>query len=257
MSSITTPAYSWFAPYLNGLNLKFVSSNVIKIAAGSCTNSNTENVINLISDVFVSTLVSGLGGLDTGTIESNTFYAVYVVASSFSPEVQINSESYEENPYPAVGVLSLASNAYPYINYPYNMFRRVGYVLTDSNADIIGFVQTGNSLDRKMMYNEPVTVLVNGSSASFAEVTISSAVPNPNLDVFCLSVFNPTEVGSELVLNPYGSVSNGYQYLVATAAETTVQVLGLPSGSYFDDAAISYKVQGTVGIQISGYVDQL
>ena len=257
MSSITTPAYSWFAPYLSGLNLQFVSSAVIRISSGACTNSGTQNVITLTSSVLVSTLVSGIGGLDTGTIAENTIYAVYVVGSSFSPEVQINSESYEENPYPAAGILSLASNDYPYINYPYNMYRRVGYVLTDSNADIIGFVQTGNSLDRKMMYNEPVTVLVNGTSASFAAVTLSSAVPNPGLDVLCLSVFNPTEIGSELVLNPYGAVSNGYQYVKAASAETVVQVLELPSGSYFNNAAISYKVQGSVGIQVSGYVDQL
>jgi len=241
-----TPIVNAGLKYINGLNLSLTSDEVIAISAGACRDSTNTNDIIVNSALAVSNIVSGAGGLDTGTVAADTFYAVFVIGDSTK----------YNNP---VGLLSLSATA-PILPYGYDMFRRIGWIKTDATSDNLAFRQRGASNDRWMWYDVAIaTDITAGSSATFAAVDLSGGLPDLTVgtEVNLLCLFTPTAGDDTLEIRP-GSSSAAAGYVrasgaVAAVVETTNLVCPTDATT-----GVDYKVTGSaVALSVAAYLDQL
>jgi hypothetical protein len=261
---VTPPMVNAGMNYINGLELTWLTTTTISVAAGLCRDSTNVNDISVglplpveatqtgvepVADgtgaVTIDTTVSGAGGLDTGTIAASTFYAVYAIG-----------DSYSGNPGSALISADLET---PLLPVGYNMFFRIGYVKTDGSSHFLAFRQVGAGLDRWMWYDAPIaTGVTNGSSATYASVDCSAGLPaaTPTMvNFYC--VFSPTGTNDKLVLVPGTSTATlGYATLSGTGAAVTGNLV-CPTDAPLTDA-IDYKVTGSAtAISVAAYLDQL
>ena len=85
MADPNLPAVNAGELYINGMavsNDSTTPDEIINIAAGSCRDSTNVNDIVLSAAVDVSNVLSGAGGLDTGSVAVSSWYAVYILADS-------------------------------------------------------------------------------------------------------------------------------------------------------------------------------
>lgn len=264
--SISSTAVSPGLILISGLELTWTSTTVITVAAGYARDSSNTNVINMGNALSVAatgtgeqpvaagtgaqtitTTVSGVNGLDIGAIAASTFYAVYVIGDSF-------------NVSPGSVIIS-ANLTTPTLPAGYNMYLRIGYVLTDGSKHFLPFRQNGSGLDRWMWYDTAiVTSVTAGTSSTYAAVDATGALPNGNpLMVNWLCTFTPTGAGNGLNLRAGASSStNGYAIATGDAAGVAHEVnMFCPTDSPITQA-IEYKVVGTaVAIDVQAYLDQL
>mgnify|MGYP000449806339 FL=1 len=242
-----SPIYTPFTAFINGLAMAYTSTTSITIAAGNASDSTVINEIILAAPAVISTAANGLNGLDTGTIANNTHYAVYVVADSTEK-------------YPAGAMLSLASNAAPYLPFGYDMFRRVGYVLTNGSAEILEFTQRKNGVNRDLWYaNAIATNITAGASATFAAVTASASVPAGAKEVFIKAVLTADAGATRTAaLRAHSSTSTlGQVFMSSPASTVTTASLLCPCDA---SGAIDYVVSNAaaaIALSVSGYVDAL
>ncbi len=259
--NVNSPIYAWFAPFLTGFKLTYVSATALTLSAGIATDSSDNvgsNVIKLDADVTLSFAKNGYNGLDRGTVAANTFYKVYAIGSSAHPAVSANDQVVVENKYPAGGLLS--TSATPSLPFGYDMYRYVGTVLTDGSGNLLKFAQTGADLDRTMWYDTAIVVLTGGNAASNTLIGLSAAVPAPYLKVMVEVSFIPSTASGKVWLQPYGSTANG-GYAIITGQSSGVEVTengDLPCSSNSGAPAIQYRVLGSsVLLSVNGYVDEL
>ena len=252
--------------YINGLQLSYATGTTLTISAGACANSSNQNFITVGLPLNVAatqtgtepvaagsgaftldTAVSGAGGLDTGAMANNTFYAVYAIGDSFDNNA---------------GSVVISENlTSPLMPSGYDMYFRIGYVKSDGSADLLAFRQNGTGLDRWMWYDAVIaTDVTAGASATYVPVDASAGLPSsqPTM-VNWACVFTPTAAEDALVLVPGTSTAAG-GYAVASGDVAGVAVstnLVCPTDSPNTDA-IDYKVTGSaVAISVQAYLDQL
>lgn len=265
--AISTPAVNARQYYINGLKLAWVSNTTLTVGAGRCSNSTNVNDISVglplnvaatqtgvlpvtagTGAVTINAASNGAGGLDIGALANSTYYAVYAIG-----------DSYGNNPGSALISANLTA---PLLPAGYDMSFRLGYLKTDGSAHILNFRQDGCGLDRWMWYNAAIiTNITGGSSATFAPVDCSSALPSlvtPTNAVF-LCLFTPTAAGDSLVLSAgVSTVDSGYAFASGSvAAVATTATLTCPTDGPVTNA-IDYKVTGSaVAIYVIAYLDQL
>lgn len=264
--TISTPIVNAGFQYINGLELTYLTTTTIQVAAGICRDSTNTNDISVglaipvaatntgvepvaagTGPVVINGAVNGAGGLDSGALAASTFYAVYAIGDSYN----INLGS----------ALISANLSTPYLPSGYDMFFRIGYIKTDGASHILAFRQDGVGLDRWMWYDAAIaTSITAGASATYAPVDASAALPSstPTM-VNWLCAFTPTAAADKLVLVPGTSTATaGYASAsgdVAAVANTVNLIC--PTDSPSTDA-IDYKVTGSaVAISVAAYLDQL
>jgi hypothetical protein len=155
--------------YLGGLTLSRLSTTTVGIAAGACASSDNTTLMSLGSAVTKSTGAwaagSGNGGLDTGTVASNTWYHVFVIER---PDTQL------------VDVLFSASATAPSLPSNYTNFRRIGAVRTNGSAQLIDFVQEGDNF----RWLADVTDLAGGSWSTTAALTTLTVPTGVKVEAF-------------------------------------------------------------------------
>lgn len=235
--------------YLTGLGLSndaTTPDEIVNIAIGQARDSTNVNDIVVSTAVSARNTVSGAGGLDTGTVAADTFYAVYVIADSTG----YNSPT---------GLLSLSATA-PVIPGGYDMFRRVGYVLTDATSDNLVFDQRGAGKDRAMYYRASIaTDITAGSSATFAAVDVSDSIPLASTTGIFKLTFTPTGANDEAALRSGDSAIDEGQAVMngVAAGVVTIGMLTCPVGTTLA-SGVDYKVTGaSTAINVQGYIDQL
>lgn len=267
--------------YINGLNLVHVDDENITVKSGSCRDSTNKDDIILSADANCDILTNGIGGLDTGSVAASTFYAVHIVASSLSanPVTDIQqqrlytgsgaftiqstpSSDVSNNPQPGI-MFSLSATA-PTLPLNYDMFRRIGYVLTDGSSDILAFWQTGGGADRTMWYDALITELSGGTSATFAAIDLATSVPvaalgGTSTDVIFNIALTPTGADDTMALRPTGSASvAGFVIMGGDAAGVVhTDQITCPCAISASVAKVDYLVTGAVTISTAGYVDKL
>jgi hypothetical protein len=277
--------------YVNGLNLTWQSNTTIAVNIGAARDSTGVQDIVLPAITTLNAATVGVNGLDTGTLGVSTFYYVYVIGSSLgaNPDVNISvqaspmaanstvlngiviTEGVVTPPTWSVGnnyqpgVLLSLSNSAPNLPAGYDMFRRIGAVLTNGSSQILDFWQAaGNNTGRMMYYDAAINVLTAGASASFVAINLSTAVPliaaagYEDLVMFDV-LLTPTGAGNHVNFRPTGSSStNGMAIMSGDVAgvvhEDSIQVIAAPSAGVL---SVDYKVTGTVTVNVTGYVDYL
>ena len=238
--------------YVDGLGMTWVSTSAISIASGAARDSSNINDIISKSAISVVTSKVGPGGLDAGTVADNTFYAVYLLGDStqYSPTSAILS----------------ANLTAPLIPLGYDMYRRVGYILTDGTPHVLNFwqaIQSGKSRD--MYYDVNITISTNLTADAWATLSLATAVPGAfQTNVFLLANQNSGTTSVQvMIFRPTGSSStNGIAAVTLGASDAygwivpLVTVCGVSAGV----AKIDYELedaQNQSSLFVCGYTDQL
>lgn len=268
--------------YINGLQLSWVSGTAISVAPGQARDArNINDVFSPVSPnppfdsydqfdlahgaidaallsvpqaISLSIASNGAGGLDTGTVAADSFYSVYLIGSS------AGGDQASANDYVATSAIFSLSAVQPELPAGYDMFRRIGYVLTSGASAILEFDQRGSGSDRYMFYRASIpTDITAGSSAVFAAVDVSDSIPKASIMGIFKCTFTPTGADDPLALRSGDSAVDEGQAVESGSAAGVVKIcmMECPVGATLS-SGVDYKVTGSaVAINVQGYIDQL
>jgi hypothetical protein len=130
----------------------------IDIAAGECFDNSTSESMVLSSAITKQidaawAVGTGTGGLDTGTVAANTWYYVWSIKRTDTG---------------VVDALFSTSSSSPTMPTNYTVKRRIGAVLTNSSANILGFQQEGD----EFLWDDPPLTLNGSGNSSGTNLTM-------------------------------------------------------------------------------------
>ncbi len=250
--------------YVNGLTLGLgvinadaLSSATLVVGIGSCRNSTDTNDISLTAAATLNTAVSGaVNGLDQGALAATTKYAVYVIGDSTE--------------YNATGTLLSTSFSQPLLPVGYDMFRRIGMVMSNAaGTRILNFHQRGNGSVRPTYYAVPFATLITaGASATFADVILTTWVPiSYQGRVYILSALTADAGGTRTVVysadrtTTIAAAATAGEVIESSPASTVTSAsLVVPYSVAAGVATIQYAVSNAsaqVAVSVQGFEDQL
>jgi len=215
------PIYQLPHLYIAGLNISYASTTVIGVSPGQArdmndaidmpvawpdSNNNINPAIlfqNYQQPILINSAVSGVNGLDTGTIAASTQYAIYLIG---------DSRGYN----PVAGLLSLTSNSAPIMPQGYDSLRLLGFAQTDGSSHFVYATHKPQNMVGALTYiNSPaISVLSGGNATSFTaiDLTTNSAIPTttlPNVICWLFVTFTPAAAGDTVQFRPTGSTATG------------------------------------------------
>ncbi len=266
-------------PYINGMRLTWVSTTTFTVGAGQvrdssnttdilmgttlfpATGSGGTNSLSTSAAVTITTTVSGVGGLDVGTITASKLYSVFAIGDSRG----FNAGS---------AVFSLAvPTAGPHLPLGYDSWRYIGSVAVDSGSHFIPFLQTGAQALRSMWYDSGTldgthVGLAIPSSATAASQTLATIgvlttiVPQTVLEVMVYAGLIANAAADSLWLTPKGFTAavTGFASPAASTMKSLLRVPAAFNGGTPNIVEIDYATSSataTVSFTCPGYVDQL
>jgi hypothetical protein len=244
--SVNIPIINARLAYVNGLQLSWASNTTFTMAAGAASNSTDINDIELPALVTNTITSVGVNGVDIAAAVASSFYSVYIIG---------DSTKYQ----PTASLISLSATA-PRLPFGYDMYRRVGFILTDGSANIRQFWQYGNNSERTMYYDVGISELAAGAATTFTAIDLATSVPPVKCQVIFDVAFTPdgaTEVAEFL---PFGSTATaGIVRFGTGVAGAQVGTVMVPSALDAGVPKVLYKVAAgdTLTLLTVGYVDSL
>jgi hypothetical protein len=245
--------------YANGLGIAKTAAQTLSMALGAARDSTNTNdiILNATNPNVVDGVISingayvGANGVDVAVLAESSLYAVYVIG---------DSTEYQ----PTAALLSLNATQ-PNLpgGFPsggYDMYRRVGWILTDSSANILQFWQYGSDETRTYYYDVGISVLSGGTEASFTAVSLSAAVPPITTEVLLNYTFTPTALGDLAEFLPYGSTaSNGIIQISGGVAQAQKGMVTVPTELDSGAATVLYKLTNTATLTllVAGFKDYI
>lgn len=238
--------------YVNGLQLTWLTGTTMFIGGGQARDSTDINDILLSpAGCTINVAVQGINGIDQGTIAASTFYYVYVIGDSTAMDT--TSPGYV----PTAGLISLSATN-PALPANYDMFRRIGTVLTSSGSVLLAFRQLRAQAYRKMWYDTSISVLAATAAAAFTAQSLAVAVPPIATEVGFRANLLPNAAGNFVELRPTGSSSAaGYVQMSGDVAAVhhidtiSCPCNATPSIDWVTDAA------STVALNVEWYLDPI
>jgi hypothetical protein len=232
------PVYNLSHLYLNGLNISVASTTILGIAPGMARDSNNvidmevgyadlENNVNpatqfqgYIPGLLLNAAVNGVNGLDAGVIAASTQYAVFLIG---------DSRGYNST----AAILSLTSNAAPFLPMGYDSLRLLGFIETDASSHFVYATHKPQNMIGALEYilQPPVSVLAGGNATTFTGVPLTAAVPTttlPNVIVTLLVTFIPAAAGDVVEFRPTGSTATSGLTIITGA------VAGIAQSQYIE-----------------------
>lgn len=246
MSALPFVTNPWL--YVNGLELAndaTTPDEIVTIATGQCRDSTDVYQMTVTSAISVNNTVSGLNGLDTGTVAANTLYAVYVVSDPVTLQ--------------ATGGLLSTSLTAPLLPFGYSAFRRIGFIRTDATSDFLLGFWSGNNNSRLFMYDAPIaTAVTAGAATTDTAVTLATFVPAiDKTPVWIKFAMTPAAASRTLTLKTYGAVGDMYQATSQVTAvvlrDSALIVSALNSGAPSIEYLWSAGGGDAVAINVAGY----
>jgi len=237
----------WFL-YINGLEISndaTTPDEILNIAAGECRDSTNVYVISSTASIAVSNVISGLGGLDTGTVAANTLYAVYIVGDAITGL--------------ETSAMISTNMTTPLLPYGYNVFRKIGYIRTDATSDFLLGYWSGNNNSRLFMYDAPIaTAVTAGAATTDTAVTLATFVPAVDkTPVWIKFAMTPAAASRTLTLKTFGAVGDMYQATSQVTAvvlrDSALIVSALNSGAPSIEYLWSAGGGDAVAIDVAGY----
>ncbi len=243
--SINLPIVNSSQLYAVGYELAWASGTTLTLGAGRARNSTDQNDIILDAAVTINGAANGANGLDIGSLANSTFYAVYALGDSLGFN-------------PTAGIISADTSA-PLLPAGYDMYRRVGWVLTSGAAAFLLFWQYGNDKERMYYYDVGIAELTNGTSTTYAEIDLATSVPPIATEVLFDIAYTPASATNLAVFVPFGSTATAgiirFGYGVAAAQ---VGMALVPAGLDSSTPKVEYKVSNgsdDLDILVKGYKD--
>lgn len=166
------------------------SNNVVSVAAGAVTLDNGRNGKTFFAvNATAATSVSGAGGIDTGSVAANTWYAVWIIGQESGT---------------AAILLSLSATS-PTMPVGYTYKGRIGWIRTDAGNNPLSFKQKGRRVDYLVTASGNVTtqpVINSGSVGNIsgpAWVACSLATLVPSTAAAVLVAMSNTSSTSQMV----------------------------------------------------------
>lgn len=237
------------APYLalNYGSVSVASNTTLTLAAMLCRDSTDAFDILLPSSVTINAAVNGVNGLDTGTFAASKCYAVFVISDSAG----FNAPK---------GLISLSSSA-PVMPTGYDILRRVGWAFSDGSTHFLKVWVCGTGSTRQYFFDEPVSAISGGTSATFLGVDLSNLVPAvDNLQVKLQLDLTPNAANDAGYVRAGGSsATNGAVMYGSVAAKKSSQELDVVAKLVTGAPTIEYKVtaSGSLNALILGFTDYI
>ena len=240
-----TPIVNAGVKYVNGLGIAKTAAKTISMAAGAARNSSNVNDIVLDAAVTINGAAVGANGVDVAAIVLSSFYAVYVIGDSTKYQA-------------TAGLLSL-DDEQPSLPSGYDMYRRVGWILTDGSANILQFWQYGEGQERQYYYDVGISELAAGAATSYANVDLATSVPPLATKVIMDIAFTPASATNLAQFLPFGSsATNGVVRWGTGVAAAQVGQIVVPCALNSAVPTIQYKVSNggdALTLLTAGYVD--
>lgn len=242
-----TPIVNAGLKYVNGLEIAKLGAKTLTLSAGAARNSTNVNDIVLDAAVTINGAAIGANGVDIAALAASSMYAVYVIADSTKYEA-------------TAGLLALASASAPTLPDGYDMYRRIGWILTDGSSNILQFWQFGHGQDRVYYYDVGISELAGGSSATFAAVDLATSVPPIACNVLFDATYTPNGATDVAEFLPFGSAASSGMIRLGTGV-AGAQVMNITVPCRLDSGVpkIQYKVTAgdTLTLLTVGFTDLL
>jgi len=185
-------------PYVRGLTVTWVSATTLSLGAGGCTDSTDAISMVVPASIVLNSAIVGAGGMDKGALANNTFYYIYVIASSAALTIPIVS-----------AVISLSATA-PSLPTGYDAFRLAGTVLTDGSAEFLPFSIEGKCSSRVFAHKDPIEIELPETGdfpISYTALSLApavAAIAHPSHVCFLASI-KPVSAGHAIFLSIDGT----------------------------------------------------
>ena len=246
--AVNNPIVNARIKYVNGLEMAWVDTTHFTLNAGAASDST--NVDDIILPALVTNTISSVGvnGVDVAVAIASTFYAVYVIG---------DSTEYK----PTASIISLSGVA-PSLPSGYDMFRRVGWILTDSSSHVLKFWQYGHNSARDMFYDTGIATPAITTSTTYVSESLAAGVPPSSVVEAYLKVdYTPNSATNTATFAPFGSTASVgmviFGYGVAAAQQG---MLTVPTALNATAPSITHKetsASDTLVILVAGYQDSL
>lgn len=251
--SVNTPIVNAGLLYVNNLQLTndaTTPNTKLDIAVGQARDSTNVNDITLSTAVVINGLTFGVAnGVDIAALVASSFYAVFVIGDSNDVKT-------------TAGLLSLSATA-PALPVGYDMFRRIGYVLTDSSAHILKFWQYGSGAGRRMYYDTPIATPAITTATTYSSQSLAAGIPAMACDTILKVTFTPNTATDIVQMAPYGSSPTTAMIAFGYGSDAAVAQVGMatvPCALNSSVPTITHKetsASDALVIAVSGYVDNL
>lgn len=243
--------------FINGLEVNFsptTPATSLIISAGSCSAKTFDGEsicqLNLGNDLVLDATKNGVNGLDSGELADSAIYEVYIIGNPI-----LNT---------AVATLLTLQGSTPLLPFGYNVFRKVGYAVTNIDGVFSNFYTYGSGSKRTYLYGAPQgTSVTAGNATTFTAIDISNFVPKiENLTVLVTTVFTGGAASRTLDLQKFGNDDS--LNMVRIASQVTSVPVHTPQfripntvdASDADKCKIIYKVSNSgdaVLVSIAGF----
>jgi hypothetical protein len=232
--------------YVNGLQLARASNTTLTVQAGQARDSSNVNDIIIDSAVTINGAANGFNRLDTGSLANNTWYAVYAIG-----------DSTQNNP---AGCQISANTSQPLLPDGYDMYRRIGWTLTDGSAHFLQFYQYGSDEKRNYWWDVGISELSGGAATTFTAINLLSSVPPIATNVRFDITFTPDGATELAEFRPTGSTAtNGVVRFGCGVAAAQVGSIVVPCQLVTGAPSVDYKVASgdTLTLLTTGFDDFL
>jgi hypothetical protein len=233
--------------YVNNLQIARASTTTLTMAAGKCRDNTDTYDIEVDSTLTINGAVTGANGLDTGSLANNTWYAVHAIGDSTNYET-------------GAALLSTSATA-PSLPSGYNVFRRIGWALTNGSAQFIAFYANGNGSERFIQWDAPISVLAAGTETTFTPVSLAGAMPLQATLVYLNAAYTPNSATNTAQLRPTGSsVAEDSAPIIIGCGVAAAQRIALPGflpQLATGNPSLDYLVQASdsLSLTVRGYQD--
>lgn len=241
-----TPIVNLGQRYIDAGGLGYISATQVVVGSGAARSVGNLWDIEAPTGVVLDTGKTGVNGIDVGTVQPNQFYGVHLIADTTRHQ-------------PTAAILT-ASILSPVLPAGYDVFRRMGNVLTNGSSEIRVFYDYGSARDKVMYYEEPISVLSGGNATTFTPVPVAAALPPTFVEVFCDVTYTPNSATNiaEFLPSGSGATTGMVRFGTGVAAQQVgeVRIPTVPAGG----GGIVYKVANAADIldlKVIGYRDSL
>lgn len=246
--------YSWYTPYLSGLQVSWTSATSLTVLPGSVTADATSpdgqgfQLIQVGVDPLLDCTKSGANGVQGGSLAASTKYDVYAIGDTTL-----------RNPGAVYAVSESATVSLPT---GYNTKRRIFTFVTDGSANILKGYQTGSGFDRTWIFDAPPSALSAGAATSYTAISLNNWLPAKSrmTQVIVQGNFTPNTAGDIATFSEGTSTATNGQAQIAGNVTTKPAIAVLSNLVTDVNNNIQYKVTSasdSLGVTLVGYVDQL
>jgi len=167
--------------YSQGCLLEKTGPLSVSISSGQLRDSKNFFDIKVLFPLAIDFSVPGLGGLQSGAAEANTWYAIFVLSSKLQNALPLGMavKSDSVDSLPSIAVLNSGSSGKSY-----DISRFLGWVRTNASVEIENFkmVPTGGGCRKVFWEQTSVALTFANTSFQFDTATLSDWVPPTGLE---------------------------------------------------------------------------